>query len=384
MTRHGLPVKHPTALFFYDPLDDCLYTGGSGAFFCFNPEMINPPQTPKKTIITSVLVNGNLYRFYDQPAKLKATQNNVSIHYTAVDLTSGPETKYAYKLVGSDTGWIMADNQRQINFSRLPPGDYTFMVRASNNNYSWNTEAASIRFSIAKPFTQTLAFYSLIALAIGGIFYGMYRFRLTQLARTEQVRSEISKNLHDEVGSTLTNISLSSLLAQKQVNTDGSVTRILERIYQDSQSVSEHMREIVWSINPKIDTLGDALPRMLQYASELLEAKDMELVADIDPAIDEVKLNMQKRRDLYLIFKEAVNNLAKHSQATKVKLSLQLEHDTLIMNISDNGVGFDKAVPLQNNGLKNMQERAASHHWKLYIQSGPGAGTTITLKALVA
>ncbi|HMD00307.1 MAG TPA: histidine kinase, partial [Ferruginibacter sp.] len=227
-------------------------------------------------------------------------------------------------------------------------------------------------------------FYALIAVITGGIFYALYYFRLKQIMKTEQIRSEISRNLHDEVGSTLTNISLGSLLAQKQLHDQHALQRILKKIYEDSQHVSESMREIVWSINPTIDTLGEALPRMLHYASELLEAEDIELQAEIAPEIENIKLTMQKRRDLYMIFKETVNNLAKHSKATIVTIRFHLNEKVLVMSVSDNGVGFDTTAPLINNGLKNMQERAARHQWKLNIRSAFGAGTSINLKAQIA
>jgi len=219
---------------------------------------------------------------------------------------------------------------------------------------------------------------------IGGLFYVMYRFRLRQVMRTEQIRSEISKNLHDEVGSTLTNISLSSLLAQKQLHDENNLNKILKRIYEDSQHVSESMREIVWSINPKIDTLGESLPRMLHYASELLEAEDMVVHAEISPGIEDLKLTMEQRRDLYLIFKETVNNLARHSKATEVNIRFGLANKMLTMVVSDNGTGFDTTAPLINNGIKNMRERAQRHHWKLHIRSATGAGTNINLQAQIA
>jgi signal transduction histidine kinase len=219
---------------------------------------------------------------------------------------------------------------------------------------------------------------------IAGIFFGMYRFRLRQLLRTEQIRNEISKNLHDEVGSTLTNISLGSLLIQKQIHPDAAVKRLLDRIYQDSQAVSQTMREIVWSINPKIDTMGEALPRMLQYASEMLEAKNIELEAEITPEIEQVKLNMEQRRDLYLIFKEAVNNLARHSGASRARISFIREDTSLVMTIADNGRGMAKTGSRAGNGLKNMRERALSHRWSLVLDSNVGAGTTLTVKAKIA
>lgn len=382
--KDGLPVQYPTSHFYYDPLQKRLYNGGKGLFFFFYPDSIYADQRSPKTIITAVLVNGKPFHYEDKLTRFGSKQNDITIKYTAVDLTDGPSTQYAYKLVGEDTAWIMLGNMRQINFSHLAPGEYTFLVRAANKDGVWSNETASMRFYIRAPFTKTAWFYGLLVLLMGSIFFIMYRFRLRQLKRTEQVRSEISKNLHDEVGSTLTNISLGSLLAKKQLKKAGDVDHILERIYQDSQHVSESMREIVWSINPNIDTIGEAFPRMLHYASELLEARNIELLAEIDPAIEQQKLSMHQRRDLYLIFKEAVNNLAKYSKATKVMIRFQLQGNTLVMIVSDNGTGFDTSITHDGDGLKNMRARAQTHHWKLTIESGPGAGTTITLKTQIA
>ncbi|MEP6513909.1 MAG: triple tyrosine motif-containing protein, partial [Parafilimonas sp.] len=383
--KDGLPVSYTASFFYYDELTKRLYTGGKGTLFYLEPDEMNLNQPPQKPIIISMRVNGEPCMFNkNEPAKFSPRQNDITIKYTAVDLTHGTQNKYAYKLIGEDTNWILAGNQRQINFSHLASGSYTFIVKAGNTSGSWNTQTASVSFIIRAPFTQTVWFYILILAAIAGIFYTMYRFRLKQLMRTELVRSEISKNLHDEVGSHLTNISLSSLLAQKQLHNENAISRLLDRIYQDSQKVSESMREIVWSINPKIDTLGEALPRMLHYASELLEAKNIELQAEISTDVEHVKLNMQKRRDVYLIFKEAVNNMAKHSKATQAAIHFNLVNTSFVMLITDNGTGFDVTAPLTNNGLKNMQERAQSHHWKLQLDSNLNAGTTITLKVQIA
>jgi signal transduction histidine kinase len=112
----------------------------------------------------------------------------------------------------------------------------------------------------------------------------------------------------------------------------------------------------------------------------LLEAKDIELQAETDPDIEQVKLGMQERRDLYLIFKEAINNLAKYSKASKAKIRFYLHSNVITMIIADNGIGFDTHHPLAGNGLKNMKERAKKHRWQLNIESEPGAGTTIWLK----
>ena len=380
----GLPVDFTTAHFYYDKDQHLLYNGGNGAYFYFNPNRMDPPRQPQKTMITGMLVNGKSFLFDAKPAGFKPSQNDITIHYAAIDLTNGAQTNYAYRLIGVDTAWVMAGNQRQINFSNLAPGNYTFMVRACNNMGAWSDEIASLQFYIKKPFSKPVLFYAMIIMTLSVIFYALYRFRLRELMRTEKVRTEISRNLHDEVGSTLTNISLGTLLVQKQLQYEPSLNRILERIYQDSQHVSQSMREIVWSINPKIDTVGETLPRMLNYASEMLEAKNIELKVEIGNGIGDEKLSMQKRRDLYLVFKEAVNNLAKHSNATIVQVRVYVEKNILFMMISDNGIGFDSSDTGKQNGLRNMKERARTNGWRLWVLSTQGKGTTIQLEADIA
>jgi signal transduction histidine kinase/ligand-binding sensor domain-containing protein len=388
-TKDGLPANYISGAFFYDSVQHYLFNGSKGLIFSFDPDKLDLKLQPQKIIITAINVSGKYSNSPVNPTNFNSNQNDITIHYTNIDLLNGASSNYAYQLLNKNkpnekSEWIMAGHQRQINFSRLAPGDYIFNVCVTINNKIQLENSASFSFYIRPHFTQSNWFYALLMLTIAIVFYSMYRYHLRQLKRTEQVRSEISRNLHDEVGSTLTNISLGSLLAQKQLTPDNPVYRILDRIYLDSQSVSQTMREIVWSINPRVDTLSEALPRMLHYASELLEAKNIELEVEIPSGIERVKLSMYKRRDLYLIFKEAVNNLAKHSRADHVTVSIQFVRHTLTMTIADNGTGFYMPAAPDGNGLRNMHERARNHHWQLKIESVPDKGTMITLKAQIA
>ena len=378
---NGLPMTFLTAEFFYDPFTRRLYNGGYGSFFYFQPAAIAPTGRLPRPLITSVSVNGNPRVFTtDSVARFRAQENDITIRYAAVDLTDGGAIRYAWRLAGADTGWVTAGRQRQINFSHLPPGRYSFMVRAATGNGVWNPAPAAFSFRIYPPFTQTGGFFALLFLAAASAAWLLYRYLRRQVQRSRQIRAEISRNLHDEVGANLTNISLSSLLAKKQLHNEVAVGQLLERIYQDSQQVSESMREIVWSINPDIDTLGEALPRMLHYAASLLEARGIDLKAVIEPEVEVLKLDMQQRRDIYLIFKEAVNNMARHSKATQAWIRFLLDSHALMMTIHDNGSGFDTTATRLQNGLKNIRERARRHGWQLNIRSGPLVGTTITLQ----
>ena len=389
-SKDGLPVAYPTGNLFYDPQAKRMYAGGHGAWFYFDPGNISPGQPIKRTFITALQVNGKSWRLDgDKPLVFHSQQNDITIQYAAVDLIDGSSTRYCYRLIGVDTGWMMAGKQRQINFSHLPPGHYTFQVRAAGNpptdpaidpaSGNAAANAAAITFHIDPPFAQTAGFYALLTGIIAAGLLSLYAYRRRQKSRTSEIRSEISRNLHDEVGANLTNISLSSLLAQRQLSNQGAVSSILERIYQDSQLVSESMREIVWSINPEIDTLGEALPRMLHYASNLLETNRIELKAEIIPEVERLRLTMRQRRDFYLIFKEALNNMVRHSKATRALVQFYLSGRSLCMKIADNGTGFDAATNTPGNGLKNMRERARQHHWKLEVWSRFQQGTTIIL-----
>jgi ligand-binding sensor domain-containing protein/two-component sensor histidine kinase len=379
--KNGLPVKYPTARFYYDTVNQTLYNGGHGHYFHFRPETIQAGADAPDACITSVLVNGKPWMLEDNgPVGFPPQQNDISIQYTAVDLVDGPALSYAYRLEGADTAWMPAGKQRQIHFSHLSPGFYTFLVKARGVNGVWSRRTANFSFRIYPPFTRTFWFYLILFLGAGTLVWLISDYRLRQVKRTRQIRSEISRNLHDEVGGNLTNISLSSLLAQKNLNDRSVVNQLLERIYQDSQQVSESMREIVWSINPRIDTIGEALPRMLHYASRLLEANGIELEALVSPEVEAVKLGMRQRRDFYMIFKETINNMAKHSGASRAAIQFRLSGSTLVMKVQDNGSGFDAAAQPARNGLKNIEERAREHQWRLDIRSGPGEGTSITLQ----
>jgi|GEM_PF-670592 signal transduction histidine kinase/ligand-binding sensor domain-containing protein len=379
--RNGLPGTSATAWFFYDTATRQLFNGGHGEYFYFRPDAVGRIADPPRTLITSILVNGKPWvRQSDDPVDFPPQDNDITIRFAAVDLNDGPAIRYAYRLKGIDTGWILTGSQRQINFSHLAPGYYVFEARAAGNNSDWNPVLTSFSFRIKPPFRQTGSFYFLLALTLALCGWTLHRYRQIQRHKTTQIRSEISRNLHDEVGANLTNISLSSLLAQRQLNDKAAIGQLLERIYEDSQQVSESMREIVWSINPDIDTLGEALPRMMHYASGLLEANDIELETAITPEVEGFRLNMRQRRDFYLIFKEAINNLARHSKASRALIRFSRSGHRLVMNINDNGSGFNSTFPMLQNGLKNMQDRARQHGWVLRITSHPGEGTDITLE----
>jgi len=363
---------------WYDSVSGQLFTCGKGKIIRFDPNSFQAFPPPEKTLITAVFVNGKpIGLTADKPIRLPIRRHDLIVRYTTVDLTDGPELQYAYRFIqGDSSAWMPVGKQRQLNFSNLAAGNYLLQLRSSNRDGNWNTHIAELAFFVPKPFTQTIWFFLLLLLGVAAISYFIYRNRIAAMLRTEKMRNDISGNLHDEIGAQLTDISLSSMLALKDKN---KAENLLQKIYENSQHISESLREIVWSINPQIDTLKMAFPKMLRYAADMLEAKDIELHINMSEKADNIKLAMQQRHDLYLIFKEAVNNLVRHSAATAATIEIKSSGQKLTLTIKDNGKGFITTNESVNNGLRNMHHRAEKHHWDFKVHSVPGEGTTVQL-----
>lgn len=223
----------------------------------------------------------------------------------------------------------------------------------------------------------------ILLLLLGGItvFYVLSRNELKRIEESQKLRNRIASDLHDEIGSTLSSIMLISDMAKKQ---EGEGQRMFSKINSDSKSVMESVDEIIWSVSPMNDSLPGVLVRLREYAQPLAESKKIDLEWISDPKLEKVKPAVEVRKNLYLIVKEAINNLAKYSGASKAFVRFSLERKTLKIEITDNGKGFDINEPGNRNGLKNMQKRSDAIQGKLEIRTGPGRGTSVLLRVLIA
>ncbi|MEP6795033.1 MAG: tetratricopeptide repeat protein [Saprospiraceae bacterium] len=230
---------------------------------------------------------------------------------------------------------------------------------------------------------QTLLKNYLLAglLLFGLLSFFVYKYYLTrQRLKLQMMRNKIASDLHDDVGSTLSSISIFSTLAQEQSK---EVIPLLETIGKSSRQMLDAMADIVWTINPENDQFENIILRMRSFAYQLLGAKKINFEFKTDDDLARLKLPMDVRKNLYLIFKEAANNMAKYSGASKALFSIQEEKDALILLIQDNGIGFDPNGITEGNGLKNMKRRAKEIGAILLINSFPGSGTTIELRIAV-
>ena len=218
-----------------------------------------------------------------------------------------------------------------------------------------------------------------VLLAAGGVFFNRYRAlqRTRRMLELEKIRNGIARDLHDDIGSTLSSIHILSKVMLQQTDPSPAQMTHLKKINGHAATMMESLGDIVWAVNPQNDTVEQVILRMKEFAAEILDGLNIKYEFVETGDLRAVKLDPAKRKDLFLIFKEAVNNAAKYSQCCKIIISLKYDGDNLHMDITDNGKGFNEVEIKRGNGLLNMRERAGNLSAQLHYQSTEGAGTSL-------
>ncbi|MFD0766868.1 two-component regulator propeller domain-containing protein [Mucilaginibacter lutimaris] len=315
-----------------------------------------------------------------QNTVLKHNQNYITFEYTGVSLNNAEKIIYKYKLAGLSDKWSPGISDARVSYANLSPGDYVFMVKAGFPNGNWSSPA-SYSFKIISPFYRTWWFIVLSATLLYLIGCWIYQYRVEQLLKFQTMRNKIASDLHDDMGSALTSISILSEVADQQLKREGiqDTREIIGHIANHSRTMLEAMEDIVWAVDPRNDQFNDLFIRMREYAIPLLEARNIDFNIDMDSGVEDVPLLMAHRRNIYLIFKEAINNILKHANCSKLEATVKKEGKKIIMTIADNGRGFDSSVRNKRNGLKNLKKRAAEMNAQLDVISTKGEGTLIKL-----
>lgn len=315
-------------------------------------------------------------------------QRSLTFEFAGIGFGNTNKVKYQYKLEGLEANWSAITSRNYVSYIKIPPGEYTFKVRARNQDGKWSAVPASASFIISTPLWQKSWFLILVAVflisAISFIIIMTYRIRFNQMMRIRDMRDTIASDLHDDVGSSLSSISIFSELARRQIHKSPThAANLIQRIEKISRNLIDSMDDIVWSINADNDTFEDAILRMQEFAVSLLEAKSIRTEIKLPKNPDQIILPLETRRNLLLIFKEMINNIAKHSKADSVLIRFDLNND-IIIKIEDNGTGFFPSKVTRGNGLGNLKKRASVIHGNIQIESVPKRGTSITLTVPVS
>ncbi|QIX62178.1 hypothetical protein HER32_13695 [Hymenobacter sp. BT18] len=368
--------------------DGRLYFGGITGLITFRPGGVPVNQTAPPVVFTG-------FRKFNQQVRLDTSiterrtlrlgprENFFSIEFAALNFQLPSKNSFMYRLRGFDEDWIEAGARHEATYTNLDPGTYLFQVRAANNDGVWNQKGATLKIVVTPPWYQTWWFRVLASWLLIGLLFLAYRVRVRQLLALERVRHNIARDLHDDMGSTLSSIGILSTLARnhQHQNRPEQATQLLDQISESSRRMLDSMDDIVWAINPAHDSMEAVLSRMRIFASDVLEARGIDFSFTVAPDVQGLRLEMRARREFFLLYKESVNNLAKYAQCEEARIHLDYQYNRLTLTVEDNGVGFDPKDPAKGggNGLTNMRARAAALRGQLDIVTAPGQGTKLEL-----
>lgn len=362
-----------------------LLVGFQNSFNFFRPEQVAVNQRPPPVWLTSLRVMNEERPYdYDQPLVLRPRENVVTFEFGALNFSQAEKNRYAYRLEGFDRDWIVTDKP-VATYTNLDGGNYTLRVRAANNDGVWNNEGFSLPLHVVPPFTRRWYFPFLLMALTLALIGAVSHYRRIERSRLEAVRRSIARDLHDDMGSTLSSIRFFSEYARAQVEKDNpEVVPVLERINRSSAELSEAMQDIIWAISNDSNRLEDLITRMREFGLRVLEARGITFTVKGVDGFHPGRLHLSQRRNIYLIFKEAVNNAAKYSSCREVTLFLTIVRHHLKMTIDDDGQGFEVEKVSAGNGLRNMTKRAEEIGGELKINSTVGKGTTVELQVRLA
>jgi len=364
--------------------DGNLYFGGIDGLTFFNPAAITSDHTPPRLVMTDFLLFDESRRdllSLNSSIDLTYSQNFFSFQFTGIYFPKPDAVTYEYKLDGLDEDWVHAGNRNFATYTKLDPGSYTFQVRASNPDGIWTDDSIAIPIVISPPFWQTPWFITLVLLATLGLLYYLHRIRIEKAVAIERLRTQIAEDLHDDVGASLTKISMYSDLLKLEPDEQEKVS-YLNQIGSISREVVSIMRDIVWAIDTRHDSSTDLIAHMRDFATNLLEKKQIEVQFQTSGLETGKKINNHFRQNLYLIFKESINNIVKHADASQVAIDIRNTTKQFSMVISDNGKGLKKMNGYNGHGLTNMKMRAKRINGDLSVQDKDGVTITFTGKAL--
>lgn len=368
-----------------------LWFGTHDGVSVFTPQLANP-RPPAPALISSLSIAGRQYPISEigetSPAELvlEANQNQLELGFFAVG-SFGDAFRYKYMLEGADHEWSTLTDNRSVTYANLAPGAYRFLVQAVNADGLSNPQPASFRFTILAPIWRRWWFVTLMVLMLAALVHTRYRFRLRRLLELERVRTRIATDLHDDIGASLSQVAILSEIVNQQVGEQSPLNESLTVITGTSREMVDSMSDIVWAINPQRDHLSDLTQRMRRFAGDTFNVRDIEMSFQARGMERDVPMGAELRREVYLIFKETINNTIKHSACTEVKIEFEIEGEWLTVKVCDNGTGFDVTAAIDSrragmggHGLTSMRRRAASFGGTYDIESAKGHGTNVTLK----
>ena len=383
-----------------------------------DPRDVKVNQLPPPVLLEDVIADGRSILKESPgsgPLRILPGQQRFEFRYTGLSFTVPEKVRFRYRLTGLEPDWVDAGTRRTAPYAYIPPGDYTFQVIACNNDGVWNEAGASISLSVLPHFWQTWWFRITMAVAgaaavaglVLAITRGRMRQKLERLERQraiERERTRIAKDIHDDLGASLTRITLLSQSARAEMDPSAPASSELDRIYDTARELTRAMDEIVWAVNPKHDTLDSLASYLGRFAQDFLAAGHIRCRLEVPTTLPHWPVTADIRHNVFLAFKEALNNAVKHSGTSEVRILLEINENGnglarnghqngvvagFVLRVEDRGCGFNAngaeahAEPSQDrlaggNGLSSMRQRLGEIGGSCVLETSPGAGASVT------
>ncbi len=387
--------------------DGRLWMAMRNGLAAINPGELREDPEPPPVLLKRVLVDDRTVAIYSgvipghkaadlqQPSVLKIPPGyrRLEFQFAALSYRAPENVRFRYRLEGFETAWTEpGGDQRVVAYSRLPAGRYQFEVNACNGDGIWNESGPRLAIVIIPFWWQTwwfrLAVAALFAFGVGIAvrYVSVRRLRLRVQALERQAaldreRARIARDIHDDLGASLTQMTLLTGLSLRGDSAPEQITEHLRQLSSTVRQVTDSLDEIVWAVNPRNDTLSHMVNYLGKFALGFLRTAGVRCSVDLPEYLPSHPLSADARHNLFLVAKEALNNSVRHAHATEIKLAITLTDAALKITVEDNGRGLDCATDEEGaDGLRNMRERMGSIGGRLDVESRPGAGTRIVMQ----
>ena len=391
-TKDGLQSDEFNTNAFLKGRDGTLYFGGIKGVNWFNPKTVAPKKKIQNVVIVNMLVNNlpadTIASEYIRDIVLPYQKNNIYLQFNGLEFSNPESINYVYMLEGWDKTEIYS-NVNEARYNNLPPGRYAFKVQASNDNANNQPAERTVYITILPPFWRTWWFYCLVVLLVLAMLYWTFKIntnwrlkkereKLQQQKDMYNERMRIAREMHDDIGAGLTQISMISASAKLHIPATNKTGSELEAISTTARQLVDNLSEIIWALNPGYNTLDILLSHLREQISKLTEYSKLNCRIDIAEDIPNLNLTNQQRRNILLVTKEIVHNAIKHCGGKNLKIAIMYKNARLHFDIADDGKGFSTEVTHAGNGMKNIKHRIEEIGGVLHMKSSPNAGCSYT------
>ncbi|MCB0519429.1 MAG: hypothetical protein H6577_27115 [Lewinellaceae bacterium] len=379
--QHGIPSNH---IYTVKPMTDdpCrVFIGSEGGYRILDTRYFpDAPSSGAGIVVHSLKINGKDRPFLpDEKLVLEYDENNIEIAFSSLNLMDGYLDEFYYHYSEKDEIWKPVGPENILRLTGMQGGQYDVTIRTcSNGGYCF--EQQILQFSIKKPFWKSPLYYGILGLIIAAITAVYFKIKLNNIERLQKLRQKISYDLHDDIGSNLSSIQVLTSLSKNPAVPPEKKAEIADKIKEAAGQVNQSLEEIIWSLHPGNDPFENTRSRLYEQAREVLEAKGITLHFNMEAEFDDLKLGHEKRRELLLLYREALNNIVKYAACQQVWVNFERKGQRLLLSIRDDGQGFNPATSTNGNGLTSMQFRAANLGGSLSIESKPGAGAYVLVE----